>query len=410
MPFILLRDDSFPYLISSNMAPVPTNALQWNLGTLFSVQITSSFIRINKRNVQWFMLGQAASDTSWPYLIDFKHMPSWHVLPCTPVLNALCEVQQDNDMLLFPSTVVDMPLDFKQLRLPHNMQTHLHNVTCSSPSAKRVLNTADTRYEVSLCDLIDTNLEFVLEPQHGLLYWRQVQVSTAWMILSTVLTLYFFTKVCEHMLLVLNRKNAIFSHSTTTLPLCIAVYLMYEHVRVQSYMLLYDEILLHWILLFYVVAQAAYQLFVRVLSAYEDPNCFRMIWNNLAKEDRELFNGVSVSLLLSIQFTLTAQMQCSYDNPFFSILLFIFGIRNALKFFNLIRIHVRKLQGTSTVGIPSHVLKFGHWAADTVVYASLLVLGLRLSSQGPEAYITAVTGQMFMSLLAGAALHAQSHS
>jgi hypothetical protein len=192
---------------------------------------------------------------------------------------------------------------------------------------------------------------------------------------------------------------------------------MYEHVRVQSYMLMYDEILLHWILLLYVLAQGVYQLAMRTLIAYNEHNWW-LLFSNDENYDAS-FNGVSVSLLLSMQFALTAQMQCSYDNPFFSILLFIFGIRNSLKFFNLIRVHVAvkdrainevvvRLPGMRTLS--PYVLKFGHWVADTVVYASLLVLGLRLSAEGSEAYVTTVAGMLFMSLLAGAALHAQSHS
>jgi hypothetical protein len=53
------------------------------------------------------------------------------------------------------------------------MQLEMQNVTCSSASANRRLNVDDTRYEVSLCDLTDANLEFVFKPYENILYWRQ---------------------------------------------------------------------------------------------------------------------------------------------------------------------------------------------------------------------------------------------
>ena len=56
------------------------------------------------------------------------------------------------------------------------------------------------------------------KPYENLVYWRQVPTNTTWLALSTIFSLFFFTKVCEHMLLLLKRKKARFSHSISTLP------------------------------------------------------------------------------------------------------------------------------------------------------------------------------------------------
>lgn len=405
MPFLSLREDSFPYLVSTELAPQASNAINWNLGAMYRVQTTSEIIRVNKRNIQWFLQGQTSSTASWPGFLDFRNMPSWHTLPCAPTLNAMCEVQQSNRMLLFPSSAVDMPLNFDQLRLPDNMQLEMQNVTCSSASANRRLNVDDTRYEVSLCDLTDANLEFVFKPYENILYWRQVHLSTVWLVVSTILTLYFFTKVCEHMLLLLRRETASFTHSTSTVPLILAAYLLYEHTQTQSFMLMYDEIVLHYVLLLYVIAQGLYQIQQRARWARAQPS--KLSFFQTSTQDEDHINGVSVSMLLCIQLTLTAEMQTSYDNPFLQILTFIFAVRNFLKFMNLMQKHIHtehlQLRLSNTT-----LLKVLHWMLDTLVLCFLIVSGFRVSADSAEEYVAGSTSLLFMSMLAGTALHCHS--
>ena len=43
MPFLTLREDSFPYLVSTELAPQAGNAINWNLGAMYRVQTTSDF-------------------------------------------------------------------------------------------------------------------------------------------------------------------------------------------------------------------------------------------------------------------------------------------------------------------------------------------------------------------------------
>ena len=53
MPFLSLREDSFPWLVSTDSPPYQANAVNWNEGVMYGVQLTSSIIRINKRTIQW---------------------------------------------------------------------------------------------------------------------------------------------------------------------------------------------------------------------------------------------------------------------------------------------------------------------------------------------------------------------
>ena len=255
MPFLSLREDSFPWLISTDLPAYAHNAIDWNFGGMFYVQMSSEIIRINKYTIQWFIMGQSSVNASWPSFIDMKSMPTWNMLTCKPVMHAMCQVIDNKaKMLMFPDSVVDMPLNFEKLVLPSTFQTKLNNKTCSNAHANRQLNVADISYEVSLCDLVDTDLEFVYKPFDNELHWRQVPTNTTWLAISTIFSLFFFTKVCEHMLLLLQRKKAGFSHSISTLPLALACYLLSTHFQSQSYMLMYDEIILQYIILFYVIA------------------------------------------------------------------------------------------------------------------------------------------------------------
>ena len=193
MPFLSLREDSFPWLISTDLPAYAHNAIDWNFGGMFYVQMSSEIIRINKYTIQWFIMGQSSVSASWPSFIDMKSMPTWNKLTCKPVMHAMCQVIDNKaKMLMFPDSVVDMPLNFEKLVLPSTFQTKLNNKTCSNAHANRILNVADISYEVSLCDLVDTNLEFVYKPYENVLHWRQVPENTTWLAMSTIFSLFFF--------------------------------------------------------------------------------------------------------------------------------------------------------------------------------------------------------------------------
>ena len=388
MPFLSLREDSFPWLISTDLPAYKDNAINWNYGGMFYVQMSSELIRINKYTIQWFIMGQSSVSKSWPNEINMRDMPTWNMLRCEPVLNAMCQVVDNNaKMLLFPDSVVDMPLNYENLVLPSTFQTELNNKTCSSAHANRKLNVSDIYYEVSLCDLVDTNLEFVYKPYENRVYWRQVPTNTTWLAISTIFSLFFFTKVCEHMLLLLKRKQARFSHSISTLPFVLACFLLNKHFSTQSYMLMYDEIILHYIVLSYVIALSVTLIATRYYKQSPD------------------INAVSISSLLGILLALTAELQASYDNPFLQLLTYIFATRNFLKFMNFIRIHVYISNPWWKVYV-----KIAHWMADTFVLCSILGYGVQVSTSSSAEYITTLVSLLFMSMLTGTALHAHSYN
>ena len=399
MPFLSLREDSFPYLINSDLPAFQQNAMNWNIGAMYNVQVLSNVIRVNKKNIQWFLLEKNSGSNVWPYLINFADMPSWNAMSCYPTQNALCEVREnDSNMLIFPSTIVDMPLDYNNLKLPKGISKTLSGLTCSSATSNRQLNIADTTYEMSLCDLVDTNLEFVYRPHEHQIYWRQVQLSTIWLVISTLLTLFFFTKVCEHMLRLLGAKDISFDHSAITLPVVCAIYLGIHHIQTQSFMLLYEEIILHYILLWYIISQSSGQLLKKTYILLCDSPV-----TSKTSETHDEINGISISALLCIQLALTAELQNSYDNPFLQILTMIFGVRNCLKFMNLLR----KYNSESKL---FKFWKLVHWVCDSFVFCSLLVCGVRISAQSEEENIVTCTAIIFIGFLTGTLLHRHSQN
>ena len=143
------------------------------------------------------------------------------------------------------------------------------------------------------------------------------------------------------MLLLLKRKKARFSHSISTLPLVLACFLLNKHYTNQSFMLMYDEIILHYIVLCYVIALSVALIGTRYYKQSPD------------------INAVSISSLLGILLALTAELQASYDNPFLQLLTYIFATRNFLKFMNLIRIHLYTPEPTWKK--LNAFVKTGHW-------------------------------------------------
>jgi hypothetical protein len=64
---------------------------------------------------------------------------------------------------------------------------------------------------MSLCDLVDRNLEFVLDVHSSLVYWRHNSKPLWWNLCLTVSSLFFFTRVCEHLALLVHGKRRKFS-------------------------------------------------------------------------------------------------------------------------------------------------------------------------------------------------------
>lgn len=147
MPFFNLKDNTHPFLVLGDA----TTVMPWRHSTLLHTRLRSTYLRLSPRG---FLQSYAAIDA-------LPSSAEWHRTECHPTANALCQQVDDTRQLWFPDSVVDVPDDWS--RLPVSAITQLVNKThaCTSQNTGRSINMLDSRYEVSLCDVLDSNLDVI---------------------------------------------------------------------------------------------------------------------------------------------------------------------------------------------------------------------------------------------------------
>ena len=195
MPYMSIRDDSHPFLVFVNNA----YPFSWNTGFMYSILLESSFIRINSRGIQYSQTPLVALDED-----------KWKKAACAPTEDALCAFVKDSTkMLLFPTTNVDIPDKFGDL----NPSTHyfLKDFSgtdyspCTYKNSNRDIKVGDNRYEVSLCDVLDANLDFVLDLETDTVYWRQDKTPTLLYIIYSILAIYLISLMTNNIINILTK-------------------------------------------------------------------------------------------------------------------------------------------------------------------------------------------------------------
>lgn len=366
MPFISIRDDSHPFLVfEPNTAPV-----SWNTGSLQEIKVSSQFIRITARGLHY---PSYHSQYKWLYN-DSKPDHPWITADCTPVPGALCGENMHSithqSMLYFPTTVVDLPDDISLLGQPPyddqpEYMKHVlgDNKSCSSSSCGRQITSTDTRYEVSLCDLLDNNMDIVFDASQNTLMWRFDDTKLYVYIIISILGIYLVSCLAENIRSIISQDYTGQRRSQTSWPyhgilfltwLC----LLYDVVRRTSteFMLFEYEQTLHYILFTFVSVEAGwYATGMYVQNSKQgvkegdnkdpnqevkggdnkDPN--QPPTQNCTQND-QVFNSAvrCVSLITASLMLLTARVHYTFDNPYTWLMSLIFAIRSIHKFLNCI--------------------------------------------------------------------------
>jgi hypothetical protein len=259
MPFLPIRSDLFPNLHDSTS----NHKIEWNYGFMYSVQISAPIIKINKDRIQWYEYG------------TFHPSRLWRTMECEPARDAFCSIIQESpyqaSVLVFPSGTVDVPVDLEQLRFPREFSTFVASnngsLHCNSRTSNRMLSYTDNRYELSMCDLVDGNLEFVLEPDKNLLYIRQRHTNVLLMVVLSILSLYMFVRTCEHFIKLTHGRRPCFAHGSITLPFLVALSSLRKLILTPSVLILEEEITMHTVLCCYTLIHTGSHLLRHLKTA-----------------------------------------------------------------------------------------------------------------------------------------------
>lgn len=383
MPFISINGNLFPHIYQGN------TKIEWNSGPMYEVQISCSTIKINRNRVQWFEYG------------TFHPSSLWRRMPCEPVRGALCRITQDSppaSVLVFPTTTVNVPVDIDQLDLPREFSRFLldkASLRCNRPTANRVLSFTHNSYEISMCDLVDGNLEIVLQPDSNLLFIRQRGTETWAAVVLSVLSLYLFIKTCEHFIKLVHGQRPSFAHGSITLPFFVAFFSIGKLVFTDSLLIMEEEIVLQIVCSIYTLLHTGMHIFRHLHRVGVDEK----EWSS----DNNFFSttgAAAVGPLIATQVLLSLELNQTIDTPFLNIYVSLFGLRNFLKFLNLVNLHYQQ-----QISMQAKLLKTFEALADTFVFACLIGIGVQLVADTSEQYTTDVTGLCMISILAGTLLH-----
>lgn len=384
MPGIPINDQVFPNIHAAS----GNSKIEWDFGLMYAIQLTASFIRVNADQIQWYDYGRFHASALWTPLV------------CEPARNAFCSiVQEDASVLVFPSGIVDMPVDMQKLKLPREFERFFEDIgglQCSSRTSNRMLSYTDNRYEISMCDLVDGSLEVVLVPGKNILYVRQNKEDVFVTVLLSLLSLYLFVKTCEHFIQLSHGKRLGFAHGSVTVPFLIALSVSIKLILAESVLIVAEETTLQLILCVYTLIHTG--VAIRQHSQRQ----------RAAREDRaqgeDFFadkGGTAIGTLIAAQVLLSLELNQTIDSPFLGIYVCLFGLRNFLKFLNLLRLHYQQ----RTLTPFRKVKKTLETVADMFVFVCLIVIGMQVSAESSEDYASTAGSVLLISLLSGTLAH-----
>lgn len=331
MPFMTIKNDAFPFLMFGEA----TKPMPWDHGSIYSLRLKSTFLRFTQRGMQY------SNSPSVPLIHDGK----WKTAHCAPTSEGLCAFNQSQgNMLWFPNTKVDIPDDFSRIKHNNYLTGFLNGSSCSSPNTGRAVKMFDERYEVSLCDLLDSNLDIVFHNAN--IYWRQDTTSVWIYITISVLCVYLTSCVSDNIVSMMTHN--IHDHREQIFVLYgIVVLICYLFIGQDTYNLLLtkaDRDLLHHLFAFVVIQAIAQNTYV-----HKD------------------IHGARISMFTACIALLTLRVHYSFDNPYMLVLCILFGVRSFFKFMAV-------LLTPSSIG--------GHWLmlCDFFVFCSMLDNGLMANS------------------------------
>ena len=403
MPALTLSRTSFPFLTRSGWrAP-----LEWTHGPLFNALLGSSVLRVGERGVSWCATCEMPA-AEWAEWAEWADWDAAERVPCLPTPGALCAAQISSlnaSLVFFPGAAVRVaaaPLAAGAEASPLGALWTAAQRSCYGSASMRDIVFDQREHAVSLCDLVHGRLDFVLYPQLGELAWRRRDsedffYSLLWTALVTVVVLFLFTRVCENLSHII-RGQGRKSDWHTTLLLLTATACSFPATARNDFAP--EERVLTLVLqvyaIFYIVmllCHAAYAKFLQVEQGYaplsggaEEPR---------APADRSVN---TTGALIAVLLLLTAHLQNTYETPFLSVFVIIFGARSFLKFLNFTLRHSRAASLNACY-------KLAVLLADTFAFLAIIELAVRTAARSSSDFASTAAGLELVSVLGGAFLY-----
>lgn len=307
-PFETIQRQSFPYLVLS----ANTQPLSWVHGTLLTHRLKSTFIRITARGVNFYTRNDVSIDES-----------AWEKVTCIPSDTALCLEDNPSAMLYFDTGEIDVPDDWNTLMQTRNifLDKFPNGTSCSSDYTGRTLKIGDSRYELSLCDLLDNNLDILFQPHTNTLYWR-VNAMQMWEYVGIAFIAVYLIACLSHNLVTL-LTNSEKAQERKLMQLIVV-----------SLVLLYCLVYVVWGVCHgsacagtHLVTTSDLAVTAHLLTLGIIDTCFLFFYKTRVRMD----HASNISLLTSCLLLLLVRVYDTMDTPYISVLSCFFGTRSVYK-------------------------------------------------------------------------------
>jgi len=336
MPYAAIDHSAMPHIVLAGQG----QQLPWHHGPHFTSRLAAGYTRVSDFGL---LFGRTKSSR----LCD--GMGPWRSEACRVSQDALCEQMAGDrsQMLFLPMGPVEVPEDYSQL-LPNSFTLAFPNgSSCANGYSGRVSTQIDQRYEVSLCDLVDGQLDLVYDNAAGRIFWRQDTTGIATKIFVGVLSVYIVSCVAENIKSIVQRKPVCDSRGQHSALVVSILFVTYE--------VFFNDMV--WC----IVTQSELNLF-QLLYAYAALECFLQHDAVCASTLRSKVSPLTICLLL-----LLLRVYYTFETPYTLPLTILFGTRNWYKVLSLCVGGAR----------PRLAADFLLLALDLLVYAALLSAGIQ---------------------------------
>ena len=296
MPFIEILPNSYLHLVLAD----EHKPLAWDYGRIFNLMTSSKLVRITARGMQFTDISPRIVGTA-----------TWNSIPCGVRPQALCE--HNATLMFFPNGAVDIPPDSRHIQNSYT-QTFPRGA-CTNPQSNRLMRVNDNRYEVSLCDLVDANLDIVYDIIGGVLHWRQDATQTIEYILISLISIYFMSCISGNVISVsAGSRPQNLGRYNLGLVFIVWLYLTIHLIATQTALIVtFDDLVICVSLLGFVAVEGW------------------VAWHDSCVATLNLSSGISIYTACLLLFAF--RIHNTFDNPYNGILSVMFGTRSFIKYF-----------------------------------------------------------------------------
>lgn len=345
-----------------------TAVLPWDYGRLFGLRMGSNYIRVTARGVQFSTMAALSTMRSVESL-------GWTAsASCVPTSHALC--REGRGLVFFPDSGVDVPYDFSQI--PSNTITdHFANgSSCLRPQSMRSISITDSQYELSLCDLMDANMDILVDCTTDTMYWRQDRTTTAEYICISLMCVYLMSCISANVVKLSSTDG--FRITWLDLGVLVAnlVYLAVQFfVSELRFLVTTGDVTLALVLWWYVCGEA---LVVVMFLVERGCALAPQAKARPPQSPQHLYFMGGISVYTALLMLLTLRVHYTFDNPYTHILSVMFGARTFLKVSGPPRWAAP--DGTHTLALARRALVGLLIVYDAGCFCAVLALGVGISA------------------------------